>query len=173
MLDIHRLVLKPHFFYVDPHRITYDPFPGRYPTRWSIVLNDRKEKEIFRYFGKPDSTVAHRVKHLIKTNVGHISAAEFDKLGAFRFLGRGTPRVDLHVQYYSLVPCLRYYPWGSGSGDFFCNWRSQQFPKLFKLGKKAIFAYSPHNSLVADERMIELCRNYRRWLQVNRGEKLK
>jgi hypothetical protein len=162
------MVLKPEFFRVNTKRIDFEPFPGRYPTRWVINIKDKKDEVKFVYFGKPNQDVAKKVQHIVEHQRGSISAVEFDKLGAFRVANRPIPRDETTLTFYSLPVIQRYYPWMHYTRDFFYDWRMlPQYPKLFKLGKKAFFVYSPHPALLEDERKIELCRNFRKWLQLH------
>lgn len=56
------------------------PFPGKWPTRWSVKMSLRDGRS-FEYFGKPSKEIALKVAKVARGQAGKIQIFELDRAG--------------------------------------------------------------------------------------------
>lgn len=158
---------NPEFWTCDTERKCAKPFPGRYPTRWRLVVLDGTDKVLFDYQGKPSYPTAIReLFKLIKPPsgvVGTVVCMEYDRLGVFRAVGQTTPRHNLALWQYNPVLSYFYYPWSATHRDFTEPWQNGLYHKMLSLGSYKWFVYSPFKKMIGPE--TERLREYKTWLR--------
>lgn len=133
-----------------------DPFPGRYPTRWLLVCQDRG-KRVFQYWGKPNPAVMLKFLKLLRTTQPYDALlAEADRTGFFRLRVLTTPWKNfIPPDGANNVLQYAYYPWNSHN-DFFGPWRKSALLKRFVSKMQHQFVcYVPADKQVVSEDMLE------------------
>lgn len=160
MKNLKHLYKNPAFWLVDQNRNKVSPFPGRYPTRWRVVFFEGI-KTVFDYIGKPSPTIVAKIDALNKRK-GTLVLAEFDRLGTFRQLMRGTPGI-MALHYYNGIAAYLYYPWHSSIGEFHGPWRAPVHLKRVLLDGRSFAVYSPFEKMLPDQ--VEPLREWKTWLR--------
>jgi hypothetical protein len=167
MRDLAHYYRNKKFWDGDAGRKRILPFPGRFPTRWKVVYYENLKdllvpmKAVFQYIGKPSQEIINKVATFKQK--GYIYLLEFDRLGAFRYAYRPTPKDEYFVQGYAANVCYAYYPWSAYADEFFCMWRHPLFIKRVLFNGNQFNMYSPYEKMsgLAETQML---REHREWL---------
>lgn len=154
------------FLSVDLNRRMTNPFPGRFPTRWDIMVVENKHY-LFRYIGKPDATVALKVKRMGKVPGRTFGLCEFDKDGSIRTMYKTNPREGFKPQTIHPVLNYIYYPFDTDFGAYFFGpWGHRPvFHKRILLDRRAFSIYAPIETMVGQAIQVERLREYKIWLR--------
>jgi hypothetical protein len=140
-------------------RTEVQPFAGVYPTRWKIEMDYALERGAerfnrrFVYLGKPNPTIAARVRYLAQhATLGFIKAKEFDRGGMLAYVETYPPRMGGSLAATDWNHPFRfYYPWLTGSGEMITSWASlnrtmHRIPLLYQGTRAMVY----HSGLAAD-----------------------
>jgi hypothetical protein len=155
-------------------RTNVEPFAGLYPTRWKIegeyTLNVRGQKsdQRFSYLGKPNPTVALRLRYIFqRAPIGSFSLKEFDRGGLLAYADTYPPRLAGQILATDWNSVFRfYYPWMSGSGELVTSWgigRTIHRVIVPYQGRAAVI-YSEHS---AANIAVQTWQEHKTWLNRN------
>jgi hypothetical protein len=155
-------------------RTNVEPFAGLYPTRWKIegeyTFNARGEKadQRFSYLGKPNPTVAFRLRYIFqRAPIGHFSLQEFDRGGLLAFADTYPPRLGGTILATDWNPVFKfYYPWMTAGGELMTGWGCG------RLLHRIPIIYQGKRALVYDNRVPEIIsaanwQEHKTWLNRN------
>lgn len=165
MQNLEKLYTK-EFFTITAMRSQIRPFPGRWPTRWGITIEeliDMKWKGIFKYQGKPNPVLIKKIERMCAVPGRKILFLEYDKGGAFVGGYRPTPTAGFAFNWVNQVIHFTYYPW-SLRGHMFECWKNPMYSKNIRFGRHSFYVYSPHVRM-NEELQIQSLREYRTWLK--------
>jgi hypothetical protein len=164
-------IIKPAEFWTpDLNRTKPQPFPGRFPTRWSLLFYEVTKrgnyKIAWQYVGKPNSALVNRIWPFLSKH-GSMLLVEFDKGGAFKQTWKNCPRGEFTTQTLNHTLSAFYYPWQPDAVGvaFFAHWaKPGTGSRGIEFGKRRFFVYSPYPKM-DDLAGIERLRIYRQWLR--------
>jgi hypothetical protein len=142
------------------------PFPGKFPTRWRIVLIDSKtHKTLYDEITKPDPKRIALIDRWVHTGRNkHLILIEFDRGGAIRYCYSRLPAQLMLVQSWNMAVSYIYYPWHDSDGEFFKPWRTPLYATWLQGIKQGFFFYCPWEYTKSESQFAQI-REYKSWLR--------
>lgn len=163
--------------YIDHGRVNKDrrnplPFPGRYPTRWKIVIHEPVnplecigETKKTRYIGKPSLRMGLKfLKKMAMIPNGAYWFCEFDRGGVISRAGGPTGHGRFPLQEYNGTLIGFYYPW-SVVNEVCGPWRIQfLYPIRIHYKGQQSTLYSPYDNMLDEAAHGDKLGDFRQWL---------
>jgi hypothetical protein len=136
-----------------------NPFPGQFPTRWMFsfrLTNMFGKDKTETYIGKRNTIVFNRFATLVRTRLGQLTVAEFDKNGLIVHGTVECPSMDMWPLTVHLDVQWYYAPFNGIVMDY---WKRAFYTKQIIYGGKTWYIYSSAEQW-SDKSRLE----YKKWL---------